>query len=309
MYKKLIAVLSFFIILLFITEVFLRQYYGFCDNVLMQEDSQYEYIAQPNQKRFRFRHNIQYNSLSMRSDEIDSQATILLGLGDSVINGGVQTEQDSLATSILTDSLTKHYRKKIQFLNISAGSWGPDNCFAFLKKHGHFGAKALFLIISSHDAYDNMNFEKVVDSHESYQSKQYKFAIYELIDRYLIPRMKMYFAKPDISITHDSINKKEEKSPFNRGFKELTDYAKANHIPLILYLHAETVELENHTYNEQGKEIIRFAKENDIPILLDLEYGLKLEDFRDGIHVNEQGQKKLAQNLLHYLNINPLNIE
>lgn len=37
-------------------------------------------------------------------------------------------------------------------LNISAGSWGPDNCAAYLKHYGLFGAKAMSLLVSSHDA-------------------------------------------------------------------------------------------------------------------------------------------------------------
>ncbi len=301
MFKKQIISLYTLIVLLICTELFLRFYFGFCDNVLMREDEDYEYIAQANQKRFRFRNNIQYNSLSMRSEEIDTNANIILGLGDSVINGGVQTDQDSLATSILSDSLSKIYRTKTQFLNISAGSWGPDNCFSFLQKHGNFGTKAIFLFVSSHDAYDNMNFEKVVDAHESYQSKQYLLAIYELIDRYLTPRLKSYMASTQTTNTHAIVDKKQEKSPFNQGFYKLANYTKTKHIPFTIYLHAETVELEAGTYNQQGQEIIKFAKENNIPLLLDLENGLQADDFRDGIHINEQGQRKLAQTLINYL--------
>ena len=53
MKKKVI--LGFAIILILGIEVFLRLYFGFCDAVLMKEDPDFEYIAQPNQKRFRFR--------------------------------------------------------------------------------------------------------------------------------------------------------------------------------------------------------------------------------------------------------------
>ena len=37
-----------------------------------------------------------------RSDEPDTTKTIILGLGDSVLNGGVQTPQDSLATTMFS---------------------------------------------------------------------------------------------------------------------------------------------------------------------------------------------------------------
>src|SRR3954453_5472217 len=125
---------NLFSIIVFILglETFLRFYFGFCDTVLIEYDPVYEYIAKPNQNHFRFRNHIKYNAESMRSEEVDTATEQILGFGDSVINGGVLTDNDSLATTILSDSLTKYEGKKVQFLNISAGSWGPDNCFAYL---------------------------------------------------------------------------------------------------------------------------------------------------------------------------------
>ena len=294
------------IVLLFILEVFLRQYFGFCNTVLIREDADFEYIAQPNQDRFRFRNHIKYNSFSMRSEAVDSAAVLILGFGDSVINGGVLTDQDSLATTILSDSLTKIHRKKIQFLNVSAGSWGPDNCFAYLNKHGDFGAKSIYLFVSSHDAYDNMNFEKIVDVSESLPSKQYTLALYELVDRYLIPRLKNLF-KMSPSISEDTeINKKKGNEIFNTGFNSFLSYSKKKNILFTIYLHADRNELKSGCYNKQGKEIIEFAKENNIPIILDLENGLSLSDFRDGIHINCMGQKKLAATVMNYINTNTM---
>ncbi|MBM3911084.1 MAG: hypothetical protein FJ356_05490 [Thaumarchaeota archaeon] len=118
MKKKLIILIFAIAVSLFSLEIFLRQYYGFCDTVLIKEDSSFEYIAQPNQDRFRFRNHVKYNSYSMRSEAVDTTSAVILGFGDSFINGGVQTDQDSLATTILSDTLSKLQGKKIQFLNI-----------------------------------------------------------------------------------------------------------------------------------------------------------------------------------------------
>ena len=111
--KKIITIVVITITMLVCVELFLRQYYGFCDTVLIKEDPDFEYIAQPNQHHFRFRNNVNYNSKSMRSEEIDVSSKIILGFGDSVINGGVTTDQDSLATTIL--SLLYLNFKKINF--------------------------------------------------------------------------------------------------------------------------------------------------------------------------------------------------
>ncbi|WP_458628880.1 hypothetical protein [Winogradskyella sp. PC D3.3] len=299
--KKRLIILSLVIVLFLILEIFLRQYLGFCDTVLMKEDSNYEYIAQPNQNRFRFRNHIKYNSFSMRSDEIDTTAIKILGFGDSVINGGVLTDQDSLGTTLLCDTLTDFYDNKIQFLNISAGSWGPDNCYAYLKKHGDWGAKAIFLFISSHDAYDNMDFENVIGVLKNFPRKQYSLALYELIDRYLIPRLKSKLYNEVSELEKLGINKKKDNSVFNTGFNDIFAYSTEKNIPLIFYLHADKNELQSGSYNEQGQMIIDFANQNSIPIILDMENGLGLTDFRDGIHINSKGQKKLANTIARYL--------
>jgi hypothetical protein len=278
-------------------EIFLRNFYGFCDTVLTQEDPDYEYIAQPSQNRYRFRHHVSYNSLSMRSEEVDTSASIILGFGDSVINGGVQTEQDSLATTILSEELSETAGRKVQFLNISTGSWGPDNCFAYVKKHGNFGAQNMYLFVSSHDAYDNMNFEKIVGVNESFPSKQYKSAIAELLIRYLLPRLGIFQGGSDGL----GIDKKNESSTFNPGFDSILSYSKENNIPLTLYLHAELSELEAKSYNDQGQEIIHFAEANNIRLIKDLDLGLQSSEFRDDIHINSLGQRKLAARVLKNL--------
>lgn len=74
-------------------------------------------------------------SIVRGGEAVDSSAFIVLGLGDSVINGGVLTDQDSLATTRLSELLSKLIRKKVQVLNVSAGSWGPDNCEAYLNRY------------------------------------------------------------------------------------------------------------------------------------------------------------------------------
>lgn len=156
------------------------------------ESKNYEYIAAPNQNRFRFRSHLYYNSYSQRSEEPDSTKTIILGLGDSVLYGGTMIDQDSLATSIFNKNTG------LQMLNISAGSWGPDNCAAYIKEKGLFNAKALYLVVSSHDAYDNMDFTPVVGKHPNYPNKQYLLATWELLDRYIFPRIIYNFNKTNV---------------------------------------------------------------------------------------------------------------
>lgn len=301
MNKKITTVLIVLAVILVGAEVFLR-YYGFCNAVLFREDPDFEYIAKPNQERFRYGNHIRYNANSMRSEEVDTTAYIIIGFGDSIINGGQQTDNDALATTILSDTLTEIQGRKVQFLNVSGESWGPDNNFEYLRKYGRFGANAIYLFVSSHDAHDTMTFEKVVDVQEGYPSKQYALALLELCGRYIFPRvMRPFEASENANL---AINEKTENSVLNEGFMSFLAYSKDQNIPLTIYLHAETGELEAGAYNQDGQDIIQFAKDNNIPLILDLDNGLSLSDFRDYIHINCYGQKRMAQTVVKYMYAN-----
>lgn len=295
--KKIFIGLLVLLLTVFVTgEVLLRQFLGLAHAPLYYASSEYEYMACPNQDGMRFGNHYHYNSYSQRSDEPDSTKTIILGLGDSVLFGGVQTDQDSLVTSIFTRETG------MQMLNISAGSWGPDNCAAYLKKFGLFGAKAMFLLVSSHDAHDNMNFMPVVGVHPSYPDKQYFLAWGELLHRYALPRIlpppiKKYLhnnLSPDQKVLN-GIGIHKDGKVFNPGFDELLSIAGEAGIPLVVYLHADSNELAEGKYNEQGTEIISWAEAHGVTLIKELDYRFTKEDYRDGIHINEKGQRKVAE--------------
>lgn len=270
-------------------EIYLRESWGFCDSVLVQSDPDFEYIAQPNQKRYRFKKHIVYNEYCQRSESVDSSAFIILGLGDSVLNGGSLTDQDSLATTRLSKSLTKLLQKRVQVLNVSAGSWGPDNCEAYLKRYGTFTAKIAFLLCSSHDAHDNINHQPVVDINPGYPSHQYHVAYWELFHRYLLSLKK-----------DESSEISKDGELFNTGFNALKDRFDKIGIPFFVWLHPDKVEVEKGKYNEEGMEIIAFCKQNTIPLLKGLRY-MNISYYRDGIHLNEQGQKIIERELSKYI--------
>lgn len=157
---------------------------------LYAASDKYEYMALPNQSGVRLGNRYYYNAFSMRSDEVNPNVKHILGLGDSVIYGGVQTDQDSLATSLFSAETG------MQMLNISAGSWGPDNCAAYLKEKGMFKAKGIFLLVSSHDAHDNMDFTPVVGVHPSYPDKQY-FVLWLrfFVDIFILDTLSLFLIK------------------------------------------------------------------------------------------------------------------
>lgn len=290
--------------LIVFVELILRYVFGFCDAVLYQSSPAYEYIAQPNQHRYRFFSHIDYNSYSQRNEEPDSTKTIVLGLGDSVIFGGTMLDQDSIATSLFSKETG------MQMLNISSGSWGPDNCAAYLKEKGTFGAKAMVLVCSSHDAFDVMSHIPVVGIYPNYPDKQYKLAIWEVIDRYLLPRIKVYFRgkqllDPDAQVVEkvksdEGVAKKALN--FDPGFDQLLQISEEKHIPFFIYLHPEVGEVMSRKYEEGGLMIMEWAKTHHVKLIDGLNEGVTTDMYRDVIHLNEKGQRNLANSLKKMIN-------
>lgn len=293
-YRKFLICGGAILVLLIILEVVLRTVWGFGKMPLYAASDEWEYMTLPEQSGKRLGNKFYFNRYGMRSEEVDSTKKHVLGLGDSVINGGVQTEQDSLATSLFSKETG------IQMLNISAGSWGPDNCAAYLKHYGLFDAKGIFLLVSSHDAHDNMDFTPVVGKYPSYPDKQYCCAIVEVVCRYAWPKFRNRFLKP----------KQKELAPdqkvlagvgidknglgFNPGFLQLKQMADREHISMVVFLHADAKECAARKYNSQGEEIMKWCKENNVKLIKDLDCGFTSSDYRDGIHINATGQRKLA---------------
>jgi lysophospholipase L1-like esterase len=298
-HTKIIAVVCVAIFLSFISlEAFLRIRHGFCDAVLMQESADYEYIAQPNQDRTRFGNRIFYNTHSMRTQELRNDSLRILCIGDSILNGGTLTDHKDLATTLLSEELSAATGRDIQVLNVSAGSWGPDNCYAWLRKHGDFNASALVFITSSHDARDQMTFAPVVGRLKYFPDRQYFLAIIELIDRYLYPEGS-YFTKTKDQADDDFRKRhhiEASADEFNPGFQKLLEYAQQNDLPFLMLLHAELDEYNQQRYNQNGQEILRFCQENHIHVIQNLKNGLSPAWYRknDIIHLSAYGQRKMA---------------
>lgn len=306
MMKRILVVIGYSLLfILLVGEILLRVFCGFTNAPLYQESKIWEYMPCPNQDGYRFGRQFHFNSYGQRSEEPDSAKIIVLGLGDSVLFGGMMIDQDSTATYVF-NKMTG-----MQMLNISSGSWGPDNCAAYLKHYGVFGAKAMFLLVSSHDAHDNMDFRPVVGCHVYYPSKQYMFAWSELFFRYLKPKLEIsalsgLFAPglkedPDQRVLNQIGGIHKNGDAFNPGFNLLKHMADSLRIPFVVCLHPEIVEVEAGKYNEQGQEIIKWCRENNVTLVRELDEGINREMFRDGIHTNEKGQKFEAGLMYNYL--------
>lgn len=275
---------------LLLIEGALRLFFGFGTPPLFISDPDYEYIYAPNQDIHRFGGRLITNNFSMRSDalSVDDSIRVLI-FGDSILNGGMQTDQDELATSIMEREISAKLNKKIRFLNVAAASWGPDNAAAYLRKHGDFGAKMIVLVYSSHDLYDNMNFEKIVGVNRNYPAKNPLCAITEALG-YFKPMIKRNFTN---RATTSSVYKQKHKE-MNPGWKYFIDYAAQHHLPLLVYLHAEKRESIDGYYNKYGQRLIQYLDSAKVSYVLELDHKPNVNMLRDFIHFNKDGQRLMA---------------
>lgn len=255
--------------------------YGLGNPPLYVESEAYEYIYAPNQDIRRFGNRILVNEYSMRSRPLSDgkQDSIrVLFVGDSVINGGAPTDHEELATTILEKALSDSLGVPVRTLNVSAGSWGPDNAAAYLEQHGHFGASLLVMVWSSHDLTDTMDDYKKVGVQVDMPDRRPVSAIGELISRYAWPRVRKVLAY---------------SGRINPGFEGLMSYAINNEMDVIFVLHAERGEIDEAQYTSRGAVVDSLMQSWNIRTLR----GVELFDhshYRDFIHLNAKGQSRLA---------------
>lgn len=212
----------YFFLVLISFEFFCKFFIGLGDPPLSRKHPTIEYEFVPNQDIKRFHRTIKINSHGMRSNDLkkvkpNNEKRILV-FGDSVIWGGSLIDQKDLATEILKEiGLKEGFTLEVG--NVSAGSWGPGNWLEYIKERGNFSADIVVLVISSHDWNDNPSYKSndlVIDKPIS--------AFYELITRYLIPKIKNLSK----NLNSNNLNKENFKKEFNKeefkGLKDLSDF-------------------------------------------------------------------------------------
>lgn len=237
-------------------------------------DARYEYMTAPDQDLHAGGVRFSTNEFGMRCGPIGlKKGKRVLVIGDSVINGGLSSTQDSLATSIAERATGA------QVLNCSAPSWGPDNAAAFLNAHGLFDADQMITVFSSHDAFDRMTFEPIVGHHPAYPDHQPLLAVEAYV------RKLFYSPNLPSSLSRDEV--------FNEGWKRLVETARTAGIPIVVVLHPEAVEVAQHHYDARGEQLLDSLHAWQVPVLEMLDRNDSTM-YWDAIHLNNQGQRALG---------------
>ncbi len=300
--RKTTRILILVLVLLLAGELSARFIAGLGDPPLLMSDSEIEYLFRPNQHCMRFGNEIRYNRYSMRSDDFPPEKKPgelrVLVLGDSVINGGNLTDQKEICTEILRSMLKKTHSGPVTVGNISAGSWGPPNLLAYIRKFGTFHADYAFVVLSSHDFRDAPEFRPFSPAMPT--EKPFS-ALWEGIRRYLLFPLEKKISPPPPS----SLSDEARESACLSALERLFGVFEKDGVVSCLFLHWERSEL-GAPPSEGNDALRRTAEKLGVPFvqlepLFSEEVRKGGSPYRDNIHPNPRGQKLLAKAMFDYL--------
>jgi hypothetical protein len=263
---------------------------GFGEIPIYKSSPLYDYSMVENQNVNRFGNHLFINSDGMRSEPLGEGEWRVLKFGDSVLNGGVSTDQSELASTIL-EKRFQHEKSDIRVLNVSAGSWGPDNAFEWMRANGDFDANVIVLVFGSEDWQDQMICRDVVGNVSYYPKEQPVLAISDAFT-WVTSR---FIADTD----WDKLPPTEGCVPnnylHNSGWDNFIAYSLTNGIPLLVYHHANREENQMGRWNADGEDLEAYLNANNVQIISGLTAGFEESDYRDEVHPNSSGQSKIAE--------------
>jgi hypothetical protein len=229
----------------------------------------------------------------MRSDDFPPHKSRpdelrVMVIGDSVVNGGVQSDQSRTVTALLQRRLASDLGRPVVVGNISAGTWGPPNELAYVKKFGLFDADA--------DYGDAPTFSPIVGVDPAFPDRKPALALQEGVSRYLLPRLR--HAAP---ATQPAGPTPQEIEWCLRATRELIDTARSSGAAVVVAQHLEKGELDGRP--NPGHEELKSVAERAGATIVQLGPAEKRardagrDPYRDNIHLTEGGNQLVADEL------------
>lgn len=278
--KKWIKWLSAFASLLLLAELTARLVIGLGNPLLFEYSSEYDYQLLPNQSTTRLFKTISTNSLGLRGQEPKKDTRTIAKLGDSVVHGGERLSNNELSSSLLNEKLDG----RGSVINISCGSWGPENQRKFLLSHPELQFDVILYYISSHDLQDTIESFSPVGISVDYPSIKPLFGLYETLESFVIKDMLF----PSDTLVH------QEDGLGRTALPDLLSYLKKRSNRVHVFVHPTIAELQAGTLGWRGNRIVQMLEEEGLSFQSNLG-SMKPEFYRDDIHLNEKGHEFLAE--------------
>ena len=291
-------------------EIFTRYYLGLGSPPLSVTHPTIEYLFKPDQDLPRFGNRIRINQYGMRSENFSPKKVAgefrVMVFGDSVVNGGSQTDQNDLATTILKQQLHSEIHKNTVVGNISAGSWGPGNWLAYAREYGLFDADVIILVVSSHDYADNPNFAPL--DRDTHPTEKPTFALIEAIERYL-PRYLHQIGTTENMKEGSQLSLEPSDADVLKGLgglKEFLQFARKQSQSVLVFQHWEEGEVKDKEPKAGYYRIKEICEKVGIPTVslgdrFRQSFVRGANPYRDNIHPNQLGQKLIAEAIMEEL--------
>jgi lysophospholipase L1-like esterase len=285
---------------LVLVEAVLRVRWGLGSPVLYDLDPAMEYVQRPNQDLRRFGNRVLVNEWGMRSGPLplrkgDPEEFRVLVIGDSVVNGGVQTDHDDLATTRVEGLLAARLARPVRVGNISAGSWGPPNLKAYLERHGFFDADVVVIVLGSHDAGDAPTGEP--PNPIQYSTEPPRTAIGELLSRYVASRLPWAETPPSAGGL-DRLDRPDLVERSLSDFRAILRSARDAGATPVLLQHWERGEVATGE-PRPGHALLAEVADSEGVTRIQLREVYERFDaptcFRDDVHLTARGQAALAE--------------
>jgi lysophospholipase L1-like esterase len=269
---------------------------------VLYETTAYGYRPQPNQDLRRFGNRVFYNAQGMRSESFEPKplpgVLRILCIGDSITNGGTQTDQSKTYPYILQDLLAAEGRKA-EVLNASAGGWSLANEAGWLKANGLHGADVVVLEVATHDLFQPFVESEIVGADPHFPDQRPHWATGEMLQRYILPRLGFSAQAKDPGVQLDGQSLRAVQDALG-NIDRIASIAKAGGAKLYV-LHVEQPEdfEPRDALTQQAKQRLRdYLRRREIALIessarMSVADGSRL--FRDSMHPNAQGNRKLAE--------------
>ena len=219
----------------------------------------------------------------------------VLFIGDSVINGGVLTDQANLMTSIVARDESAKLGRPVVTGNASAASWGPPNQAAWLRRYGLLDADVVVFVLSSHDAADVPTFDYKHGGAPISPQRSPIFATQDLLQRYILPRL---WPEASVAPPPATLPAPADVQKCTDAMREMVATARAGRAECVLALHLEASERVGNELPGHG--ILKsLAAEMGVRVIeLGPAFATAVahgtNPYRDSIHPNDLGQRLMA---------------
>ena len=294
--RYLLIAAAALVVLLVGAELFARFALGLGDPPVSVADPEIEYLFKPNSTFHRFGNTIHFNQWSMRSPDFSPTPAAnerrVMVVGDSIINGGGQTDDSELATTLVAEDLRKDHAGPVTVGNVSAGSWGPPNQLAYVRRFGLFGAGDVVIVLNCDDAWDVPAKVSPVGRSPEFPDHTPALALVEVWNRVVKPKLGLSPGGPG-----------PEKSPADEAasmgaLASLIDLAREMGANVAVIYWPTQAEVAGGPA-EPGRGIIEAATKADGAAFVDAAPFLAgdADVYRDPLHPNPKGQKDLAKTI------------